>query len=99
MPILRDPPHEHTVEFLKALDQNKRFTFQTFKEKGSTADVVAKVTHSWREVQHEHDQGAGIYVTVNETDLTGRKSENIKRALDAELYFYAVNVFRTSLTF
>jgi AAA domain/Primase C terminal 2 (PriCT-2)/RepB DNA-primase N-terminal domain len=79
MPILRDPPHEHTVEFLKALDQNKRFTFQTFKEKGSTADVVARVTHSWREVQHEHDQGAGIYVTVNETDLTGRKSENIVR--------------------
>jgi dipeptidyl aminopeptidase/acylaminoacyl peptidase len=28
-----------------------------------------------------------------------RKSQNIKRALDAELYFYAVNVFRTSLTF
>ncbi len=28
-----------------------------------------------------------------------RKSENIKRALDAELYFYAVNVFRTRLTF
>ncbi len=24
-----------------------------------------------------------------------RKAENIKRALDAELYFYAVNVFRT----
>ena len=28
-----------------------------------------------------------------------RKAENIKRALDAELYFYAVNVFRTGLTF
>jgi dipeptidyl aminopeptidase/acylaminoacyl peptidase len=28
-----------------------------------------------------------------------RKSENIKRALDAELYFYAVNVFRTGLVF
>jgi dipeptidyl aminopeptidase/acylaminoacyl peptidase len=28
-----------------------------------------------------------------------RKSENIKRALDAELYFYAVNVFGTRLTF
>jgi dipeptidyl aminopeptidase/acylaminoacyl peptidase len=28
-----------------------------------------------------------------------RRSENIKRALDAELYFYAVNVFGTSLTF
>ena len=28
-----------------------------------------------------------------------RKAENIKRALDAELYFYAVNVFRNGLTF
>ncbi len=28
-----------------------------------------------------------------------RKAENIKRALDAELYFYAINVFRTDLTF
>ena len=28
-----------------------------------------------------------------------RKAENIKRALDAELYFYAANVFRTGLVF
>ena len=28
-----------------------------------------------------------------------RKAENIKRSLDAELYFYAVNVFRTGLSF
>jgi dipeptidyl aminopeptidase/acylaminoacyl peptidase len=28
-----------------------------------------------------------------------RKAENIKRALDAELYFYAVNVFRIGLSF
>ena len=28
-----------------------------------------------------------------------RKSDNISRSLDAELYFYAVNVFRTGLVF
>ena len=28
-----------------------------------------------------------------------RKADNIKRALDAELYFYAVNVFGCRLTF
>ncbi len=28
-----------------------------------------------------------------------RKAENIKRSLDAELYFYAINVFRTGLHF
>jgi dipeptidyl aminopeptidase/acylaminoacyl peptidase len=28
-----------------------------------------------------------------------RKAENIKRALDAELYFFAINVFRTPLSF
>jgi dipeptidyl aminopeptidase/acylaminoacyl peptidase len=28
-----------------------------------------------------------------------RKAENIKRALDAELYFFAINVFQTALSF
>ena len=28
-----------------------------------------------------------------------RKAENIKRALDAELYFYAANVFKVDLVF
>jgi dipeptidyl aminopeptidase/acylaminoacyl peptidase len=28
-----------------------------------------------------------------------RKAENIKRSLDAELYFYAINVFHTGLHF
>ena len=28
-----------------------------------------------------------------------RKAENIKRALDAELYFFAINVFRVALSF
>ena len=28
-----------------------------------------------------------------------RKAENIKRALDAELYFYAVNAFHVALSF
>jgi dipeptidyl aminopeptidase/acylaminoacyl peptidase len=28
-----------------------------------------------------------------------RRAENIKRALDAELYFYAVEVFATGLSF
>ncbi len=28
-----------------------------------------------------------------------RKADNIKRSLDAELYFYAIHVCRTGLTF
>jgi len=28
-----------------------------------------------------------------------RKAENIKRSLDAELYFYAANIFRCGLAF
>jgi Primase C terminal 2 (PriCT-2)/RepB DNA-primase from phage plasmid len=80
MAPLRKAPHEHTVEFLRALDpQTKHFTFQTFREKGSEADVAAKVLHSWKELLREHEQGAGVYVCVNETNLAGRKAENIKR--------------------
>src|SRR5262245_6337687 len=42
-------------------------------------DPLARVTHDPNEVVRLYEQGAGVYVTVNETDLRGRKSENIIR--------------------
>jgi hypothetical protein len=71
--------------FLKLLDPNaKQFTFQTFddKKKGEAGDPkLARVipAPSLSEPQRLYEQGAGVYVTVNATDGTGRKRENIKR--------------------
>jgi hypothetical protein len=72
-----------TFKFLRLIDGGAaKFTFQTFAEKGdSRTDILPRISHSssLTTVWLEHEQGAGIYVTVNETDLKGRKSENIKR--------------------
>ena len=69
--------------FLGSIDTRaKQFTFQTFQEKGDTnSKVLPRVitASSLNEVWREHEAGAGIYVTVNETDGTGRKRENIVR--------------------
>ena len=81
-----EPPHHTNQEisrFLKLLDpQSKGSTFQTFHDhKPPMKSELAKVVNppAKDEVQRLHKLGAGIYVTVNETDLKGRKSENITR--------------------
>jgi hypothetical protein len=78
------PPH--TVEakrFLKLLDPaGNGFTFQTFHDKRpGTKPELARVVESpaQPELLQLHAHGAGIYITVNETDSKGRKLENIKR--------------------
>jgi hypothetical protein len=58
------------------------FTVQTFSDNKSTRDP--SLTHIIQSPAHDkllqlHARGAGIYVTVNETDGNGRKSENITR--------------------
>jgi hypothetical protein len=75
---------EAARRFLRALDPAARgFTFQTFDDDRSNRhDGVASLARSTAgrdEVLQLYTRGAGVYVTVNETDLTGRKSENIKR--------------------
>lgn len=68
--------------FLKRLDPGaERFTFQTFADRG---DAPAQVRHSSLDflaasLGRTNQGGAGVFVTVNETDLSGRKAENIKR--------------------
>lgn len=72
------------VEFLGGLT-----TFQTFPDRAEDKDsdkrwkltrvehgTLAKMTRS---LEYLNSQGAGIYVTVNETDGKGRKAENIVR--------------------
>lgn len=69
---------EAARRFLHLIDPAaQNFTFQTFHDLGLGG--VVRCTSDRSEVLRLYERGAGVYVTVNETDLTGRKSENIKR--------------------
>jgi hypothetical protein len=72
---------EAAARFLRLLDPTaSSFTFQTFGEPNSHNAGLARSTSDRAEVLKLYELGgAGVYVTVNETDLTGRKRENIKR--------------------
>lgn len=76
--------NNETKKFLQALDpKTEKFTFQTFDEKGENKKLV-RILHGTIEQHYDtlnalNKQGAGIYITVNETDLKGRKAENITR--------------------
>lgn len=73
--------------FLKRLDPDAAtWTFQTFDDNADRKDRrLARVMHGTLE-QHGAEltrlqsQGAGIYVTVNETDGKGRTAKNVTRA-------------------
>jgi hypothetical protein len=81
MPSHTNLPAAPAIEFLKLLDLTaRRFTYQTFEDRANkTGNPPARVIHAWSELVQDHALGAGAYVTVNETDLAGRKAENIKR--------------------
>ena len=69
--------------FIKLLNlKGEGFTVQTFSDDKfagvrSLIQVIQSPTHDM--LLQLHARGAGIYVTVNETDGKGRKSENIRR--------------------
>ena len=73
--------------FLKRLDPNATvFTFATFtdtKEKPRPDPLARIQTGTFEEMapwlERHNAMGAGVFVTVNETDGTGRKKENIVR--------------------
>src|SRR5262245_25529306 len=72
--------------FLNLLDPGAAyFTFQAFDDDQERGDKkLARVIHgtlndSWNELVSLNDRGAGIFITVNETDLQGRKAQNVKR--------------------
>jgi AAA domain/RepB DNA-primase N-terminal domain/Primase C terminal 2 (PriCT-2) len=72
--------------FLRTLDpEATRWTFQTFDDdKERKNKKLARVIHGtlaerWEELRRLNAQGAGIFVTINETDLKGRSAENIIR--------------------
>ena len=63
-------------------------------------DMVVPVNQTELMVEALRKKGTPVgYLLFSGEQHGFRKAENIKRALDAELYFYAVNVFQTGLSF
>lgn len=77
---------DQTERFLTLLDEDaEQFTFQTFDDtKGRDDESLTRVLNGtldkhWQALCALNRKGAGVYVTVNETDLQGRKKTNITR--------------------
>ena len=76
---------EEMKRFLKHLDpEAETFTFQTFDDSPEHRQELAwhgtgtlDDLYPW--LKSMNDDGAGVFVTINETDGRGRKKENIKR--------------------
>ena len=75
-----------TEKFLKLLEpKGDQFTFQTFDDNNERkSKSLVHVLHGTLDQHYEqlcrlNKAGAGIYITVNETDLKGRKAQNITR--------------------
>src|SRR5437588_6973019 len=82
LPLNRDD----TETFRAALDPAAtEFTFQTFDDNAERADKqLTRILHGplgrcWDLLTDLNRRGAGVFVTVNETDGRGRTAENIKR--------------------
>ncbi len=75
----------HARQFLTSLDETAtRHCFQTFDDRSPADKSLTKVMEaSFDEVSGElarlNERGAGIFVTVNETDGRARRKENIRR--------------------
>ncbi len=86
MSDVKTTDREQAERFLTLLDEEADgFSFQTFDDNKNRKDPrLVHVLHGtldehWRELCRLNQAGAGIFVTVNETDLRGRKKENIVR--------------------
>jgi putative DNA primase/helicase len=75
---------DQAERFLTSLDEEaEEFTFQTFddnksrKDKNLTNILHGTLDEHFIRLQALNNRGAGIFITVNKTDLKGRKCENI----------------------
>jgi hypothetical protein len=86
------PRNSETKRYFELLDPNATsFTFQTFADGNIDPRLAAifegtpainrrlKGSATLTSIEDAYKQGAGVWVTVNETDGTGRKIENIGR--------------------
>jgi RepB DNA-primase from phage plasmid len=82
----QDDEPSDAILFLTALDPGATsFTFQTFDDDPDRKDPkLIRILHgSFADLEFElerlNESGAGIFVTINETNGKGRKTENIER--------------------
>lgn len=80
------PNRDEAERFLTVLDANAAsFTFQTFDDdKERRNPKLVRILHGslsqhFETLQQLNTQGAGVFITVNETDGKGRAAENITR--------------------
>ena len=85
-PGSQEPNFSEAERFLTLLDETAdAFTFQTFDDSKERRNqslarvLIGTIEEHWTELVRLNARGAGIFVTINETDLTGRKKENITR--------------------
>ena len=76
------PHFEEAEAFLNALDgKDAQFTFQTFDDvKGRQDKTLAHIYHGTfnkhkKTLAAINKRGGGVFVTINETDLKGRKKK------------------------
>ncbi|HET8701442.1 MAG TPA: DNA-primase RepB domain-containing protein [Nitrococcus sp.] len=77
------PDLAQAARFLDRLDPGGAFTFQTFSDSDKRPGL-AKIMHGTlgqhaATLKRLNQAGAGIFVTVNQTDGQGRKAENVTR--------------------
>ena len=73
---------QHAQAFLDILAPGQPVTFQTFDDSSAKRGHLARTLHGTLEQHGEalqalNQQGAGVFVTINATDLTGRKAGNV----------------------
>jgi RepB DNA-primase from phage plasmid len=79
------PNLDQTRQFLELLDPDtEAFTFQTFDDSPAKSKALAKIYHGTIDhlsapLARLQAAGAGVFVTVNVTDLQGRKRANVVR--------------------
>ncbi|RKG40719.1 DUF3987 domain-containing protein [Acinetobacter sp. WCHAc060007] len=98
MTSLIDQNDSHLM--LNFLGQNESFTLQTFDDSAQRNKALAKVYNGnlnqcFSELLRLNEQGAGVFVTVNQTDGKGRKKENIVRVRALYVDFDKFNMERT----
>ena len=78
----RRPNLDEANNLLDLLEPDGQFTFQTFDDSEHHRGALAHVVHGSLndaafQLERLNSQGAGVFVTVNRTDLKGRQTSNI----------------------
>lgn len=88
-------------KMLEMLDCNGAFTFQTFADRKDSTANLTRVFHGTLDscsakLQDLNKQGAGIFVTINKTDLKGRAQNNVTKIRALFVDFDKVNPERVN---